>query len=187
VACFSTFDEAAAMLSEDLRTYIAFRHFESHSHLHCRPPLLLGLLRERQVRAVLVDDQAGGYIAPLHWDGTAAQLDLMRDYPADCLEIIEGDLALLREATQPAPVLRSHLEKAGQEGARLRHLLAGAWHAFAEMKAEKEAAERRLAEERALVWELRQSLLITHQSNSWKATAPLRWAGRLAGSLRRRA
>ena len=51
--------EVAAIMSREIRTYFGFRNFESHQPLHLRQtPLLLGVLRGKGVRTVLIDDAA---------------------------------------------------------------------------------------------------------------------------------
>jgi len=104
VAPCSTFCEVAAMLSDRIETYFAFRTFESHQHIHARrEPLLLGVLRQKGVRAVLIDDLAGAYIPPRAWDRSALQLSLLRDYPEEALYILEGREADLIESRKAPP------------------------------------------------------------------------------------
>jgi hypothetical protein len=118
ISSFSTFTEAAAMLSHNLYSYSAFRTLESHAHLHThRPvPLFAALLRRRGVRTFVLKDADGGFIAPLSWYNTDEQRRLMLDYPADQLSIADavppdlaGDRALLAHATDEALTLRRAL------------------------------------------------------------------------------
>ena len=88
VAPFGTFCEAIAMLSTSLRSYTAFRQFESHRHEHFgRDCLLLQVLREHGVVPIRIKDFAHDYIPPLHWNRTASQIKLMRDFPSDHLTV----------------------------------------------------------------------------------------------------
>jgi hypothetical protein len=146
VTPFSTFGEVAALLSTQLKTYIAFRRFESHQHIHQRTqPLLLGVLRQKNVRPVLIDDAAGAYIAPCSWDGSAAQRRLIRDYPSANLAIHEDHETIdARETALPDAILRAELHAAREEAARLR---------------------RKLVVSRNEI----------HGSVSWRVTAPIRW------------
>ncbi len=146
VTPFSTFGEVAALLSNHLKTYIAFRRFESHQHIHQRTqPLLLGVLRQKNVRPVLIDDAAGGYIAPYSWDGSAEQCRLIRDYPSANLDIHDDDATIdAREAALPVAQLQAELHAAREEAARLR---------------------RKLVVNRDDIYD----------SVSWRVTAPIRW------------
>lgn len=88
VAPFGTFCEAIAMLSINLRSYTAFRQFESHRHEHLgRECLLLHVLREHGVLPILIKDVEMDYIPPLHWNRTASQMAMMRDFPCDRLAV----------------------------------------------------------------------------------------------------
>jgi hypothetical protein len=89
VASFSTFCEAAAMLSDHLQSYIGFRHLESHGPLQRRqPPLLDSLLLGAGVHCAVVEDAAGGYIPPFAWANTPDQIKLMLEYPAENLRVV---------------------------------------------------------------------------------------------------
>ncbi len=89
VASFSTFCEAAAILSVDLQSYIGFRNLESQGPLQRRqPPLLDSLLLETGVHCVVVEDAAGGYIPPFRWANTPEQINLMLNYPSENLRVV---------------------------------------------------------------------------------------------------
>jgi hypothetical protein len=87
VASYSTLVEAVAILSDRLNSYFAFRHLESHYFKHDRrDPLLDGVLRRKRIRTFLVADK-GGYVPERAWEGSDAQLALLRNYPAERLTI----------------------------------------------------------------------------------------------------
>jgi hypothetical protein len=145
VAPFSTFIEAAALLSPYTRTYIAFRHFESHQPIWRRdPPFLAGMLRLRNVRRVLIDDAAGGYIAPFSWQRTDAQLQQIVAYPIENLELLEGADADAREVAAPRGTLHDQAEAAWRDVAHLRPRLMAATDAgeAARMAAQAACRER---------------------------------------------
>lgn len=88
VTSYGTFCEAAALLSSRLRSFWCFRAIESHRHLHPRPTSpLADILLHRGVAVRRVEDVQGGYIAPMSWANTPAQLALIRDYPAIALSV----------------------------------------------------------------------------------------------------
>lgn len=127
VAPYSTFAEAAAMLSTELESYFGFRNFESHRQFHLRQgPLLLGVLRRKTVRAILIDDAAGLYTKPRSWARSQAQLDLLSGYPVENLCVLEGEDAEAREMAEPADALRRQLLECRREAQRLRALLIAA-------------------------------------------------------------
>jgi hypothetical protein len=200
-APFSTFAEAAAMLSERLESYFAFRNFESHQKLRRRePPLLLDVLRRKNVRAVLIDDATGSYIPALTWENSPAQRRQIVAFPMDSLVVLEGEAAEAREIGQPDPDWRADLAASRQEAVRLRGLmLAGR----AEMRAceamfrrsvetlrqevrtladHLDASRRREADAQALLRQTQDALsdmeAAFRASTSWRATAPLRWLAR---------
>jgi hypothetical protein len=89
VASFSTFCVAAAILSNDLQSYVGFRNLEPHAPLQGRqPPLLDSLLLEKGVHCAVVEDAASGYIPPFAWANTPDQIQLMLDYPAETLRLV---------------------------------------------------------------------------------------------------
>jgi hypothetical protein len=153
VASASTMIEAAALFAPDLRSYTAFRQFESHAHIHGRlRPLFAGLLRARGVHLALYRD-AGDYIPPLGWNASPDQLALVRDYPLTRLlavadtppgepagQILGGDL-------------RGRLRQAEDEAARLRQA----------MFVQRAAAQGYRAQVQAM-----------ETSRMWRLTAPLR-------------
>lgn len=160
----STLGEAAALLSEHVETYFGFRNFESHEHIHQRPqPLLLGVLRRKGVRAVLIEDAANDYIPARSWDASAAQRAMIADYPMDKLRLLEGEAADRREMQRDAGDLRMQLAESLDEASRIRHLLIATQLRF-------EHLDRKV-----------------HQSTSWRVTAPLRWSAQLVRRLRGRA
>jgi hypothetical protein len=129
VAPYSTFCEVAAMLSDRIETYFAFRNFESHQHIHARrEPLFLGVLRQKGVRAVLIDDAAGAYIPPRAWDRSALQLSLMLDYPEEDLRVLEGWEADLIEAAENTAESRDRKLESRYEALHVRQRLIAARH-----------------------------------------------------------
>jgi hypothetical protein len=144
VAPYSTFAEAAAMLSCELESYFGFRNFESHWQFHLRQEsLLLGVLRRKNARAILIDDAAGLYTKPRSWDRSQAQLDLLSSYPVENLCVLEGEEAEAREIAEPADALRRQLLECRREAQRLRALLIAARGAGA--AADPDRAVRSLA------------------------------------------
>jgi hypothetical protein len=145
VAPFSTFVEAAAMLSPHIRSYIAFRNFESHQPLWRRnPAFLAGVLRMRDVRRVLIDDAAGGYIPPFSWQRTDAQLRQIVDYAIDNLVLMEGAEADAREIAAPYGGKRDEIDAAWRDVACLRpRLIAEAGAAECARAAARAAYEER--------------------------------------------
>ncbi len=92
VSPFGTLCEALGMLSHRLRSYTAFRQFESHRHLHMRRPSVpLTVLRAHHVTPIRIVDRSLGrgmdYIPPLGWDLSEEQLGLLRRFPIDRLHI----------------------------------------------------------------------------------------------------
>ncbi len=76
------------MLSTHLRSYTAFRQFESHRHLHMRRASMpLSVLRAHGVTPVRIIDRGLSYIPPLSWDRSEEQLDLLRRFPMDRLHV----------------------------------------------------------------------------------------------------
>jgi hypothetical protein len=180
VAPYSTFCEVAAMLSDRIETYFGFRSFESHQHIHARrEPLLLGVLRQKGVRAVLIDDAAGAYIPPRTWDRSALQLSLMRDYPEENLRVLEGGEADLIEAAEGAPDWRDRKLENHYEALHVRQRLIGVRH-------EMDALECRLTASRGDVTSLRERLTSSESERARLATL-LRETQRDADRARERA
>jgi hypothetical protein len=191
----STLAEAAALLSDHIETYVGFRSFESHAHIHTRPQaLLLGVLRQKGVRAVLIDDAADDYIPARAWDASAAQIAMIGAYPMANLRVTEGDEADRLETRRDPGVLRGQLAESLDEAARIRHLLVAS-------RARADALDARLAwsesETVRLVAELQGDAeryrlraeaaehlcSIMRRSKTWRVTAPLRWSSRLLRRL----
>lgn len=88
---FGTFAEAAALLSADLRALFSFRHVESHEFFYNRPRSLVATLLAggRNVKLLLCNDAAGGYIPERGWIGTPEQMELIRSYPSSSLTMSE--------------------------------------------------------------------------------------------------
>jgi hypothetical protein len=173
----STLGEAAALLSDHIETYVGFRSFESHAHLHQRPqPLLLGVLRQKGVRAVLIADTADDYIPARSWDASPAQRAMIGTYPMANLRLLEGEAAERREAQDDAGALRGQLVESLDEAARIRHLLIASRGHAERLRQRAEAAQLRFDHLDRIV----------HQSTSWRVTAPLRWSSLLLRRLLRR-
>jgi hypothetical protein len=202
VAPYSTFAEVAAMLSSDIETYVGFRNFESHQHMHLRQtPLLLGVLRLKGVRPILIDDAAGGFIPPLSWDGSPGQLRLIADYPMDNLRLLQDDEAQERETATAAAQSRRQVLACQQEVTRLRDLLHASHDAAQRqqhaLRQQVEAAQAMLDAARRDAARIRGDMLqmqgrvealdrAFRTSTSWRFTAPLRALSRVARSIRPR-
>ena len=122
VASVSTLTEVAAILSDRLRTYIAFRQIESHLAIHQRThPLIEGLLREKNVRLLVVRDTDGGYPEPPSWRADPDQVQLLKTYPASALAMIEtaSDIEMMSDAD----LLHRRLAATELEAIRLREAL----------------------------------------------------------------
>jgi hypothetical protein len=174
VSPYSTFAEAAAMLSRDLKTYFAFRNFESHQYRHLRQaPLLLGMLRHKGVQAVLIDDIGGGFTPPKSWQRSPAQLRLIADYPTENLRILEGEEADARERRDAAADAPRQSMAYQQEADRLRDLLLAS-------RQQAMLAQLRLDEMQRRLTDLDHAFRV---STSWRVTAPLRWLSRMRGKV----
>jgi hypothetical protein len=87
---YGSFGEANALLSQRIETLFSFRCTESHQWMYQRTESLLDVtLRQTRNVRIFVTDDRGGYIPPFGWKGTAEQVALIRDYPAERLEIRE--------------------------------------------------------------------------------------------------
>jgi len=187
IASASTMIEAAALLAPQLRSYTSFRAFESHGHIHGRvQPLFAGLLRARGVQLSLYRD-AGDYIPALRWDASPEQLALLRSYPAEKLQRLDGEDALAAEAgalIDPVP----RLHQAEEEAARLRQTLltqrAAAEGYRAKLDAQRTDTElwystAQAWQARAEAWQTKAQAFET--SRIWRLTRPVR---RLLNTLR---
>jgi hypothetical protein len=122
VASVSTLAEVAAMLSQTLRTYVAFRQVESHHSIHQRTlPLIADTLRRKGVQTVLVQDSDGAYTATGAWVASAEQLRRLVDYPASALAVSQPDHGV--DALQDPDLLFARLKATETEAARLRESL----------------------------------------------------------------
>jgi glycosyltransferase involved in cell wall biosynthesis/phosphoglycolate phosphatase-like HAD superfamily hydrolase len=196
-APFSTFTEAAALLSPNLRSYFAFRVVEAHAHQHPRriEPLLASVLRERGVRAFVISD-TGGYIPREDWRNTQEQRRLIAEYPAERLIVSElrepelvGDRRWLDAANNEVLRLRSALRAArdGALDAELRQQTALA--ETRRIHAEELADAHRIHAEELRKQQLESANLLAQReavicemesSTSWRVTVPLRYAKDLA-------
>jgi hypothetical protein len=188
-APFSTFTEAAALLSSNLRSYFAFRVVEAHAHQHPRriEPLLGSVLREHGVRAFVISD-TGDYIAREDWRNTQEQQRLIAEYPADRLTVSElqppalvGDRLWLDDANNEVLRLRSALRAARDEEVRREALLAEERRVFAyNMAQQEDVAAQQEREQRLELSRLKSLLSNMETSMSWRVTVPLRHARGLA-------
>ncbi len=149
VSPFGTFVEALAMLSTSLRSYAAFRQFESHRHLHIgRPSLLVHVLKARGVIPVRILDPEGDYIRPLSWAATDEQVRLMLDFPLDRLTV--QDLSAEPDVTDdcflPWPFSRA---ASAAETVRLRQALLAVRATVAELREEVSKATNEAALQRS--------------------------------------
>ena len=113
-APFSTFTEAAALLSPNLRSYFGFRCIEAYADLHQRrtDPMVSAVLRCRGGRPFVIHDRGCGYIAPKDWHNSDERRRMITDYPKEHLEVC----ALAQPQAGP-------LAAANDEAFRLRRLL----------------------------------------------------------------
>lgn len=143
VSPHGTLCEALAMLSRRLKTYVAFRQFESHRHLHVRRRgLIVPVLKAHGVRPVRIRDAAGDYIAPRTWDGDPAQLSLMLSYELDRLSL--DDLTVRDDTTDDCyedfadiPIM-----SAAEEAHKVRHRLALVQQDLRDMQASRDQLSR---------------------------------------------
>ncbi len=122
VASVSTLCEAAAILSQNLRNYVAFRQVDSHELIHHRlRPLLSHWLDAKGVSVFIVRDVAGAYTPIGDWRASEPQVRLLIDYPAAALAVTE--LTSESERLDDPVTLRARLAAAESEAQRLRGLL----------------------------------------------------------------
>jgi hypothetical protein len=157
-APFSTFTEAAALLSRNLRNYFAFRSIEAHADLHQRrvDPMLSAVLRSRGGHPFVIHDRGGAYIAPKDWRNSDEQRRMIVNYPKEHLEV--------RELAQPQG---GALAAANNEAFRLRRVLRERNH-------EADELQRKLSDREALVQPM-------ERSTRWRLTAPIRALMRSTG------
>jgi hypothetical protein len=107
VAPYGTLCEIVALLSERLRSYTAFRNFESHHDFQQRrTPFLRGALHEAGIRCIRISDPAHDYIPPDAWERTEAQMEQIRNFPIERLaveEVFPGAPELVWPDTAPGP------------------------------------------------------------------------------------
>ena len=90
IASFGTFVEAAALISETLESYYAFRSVPSQ--IDFNPFLqtcLSELLQDRRVDVYCVRDLAVGYISPKSWSNTDQQKAIIMSYPKSNLRVVK--------------------------------------------------------------------------------------------------
>ncbi len=91
VASASTFVEAAALLSRRLRRYYSFREHGSQAEFKPFAQARIGdLLRDRDVRCVLIDDVSRTYVNKWQWTATAEQRRAVAEFDAAQLRIYES-------------------------------------------------------------------------------------------------
>jgi hypothetical protein len=107
VAPYGTFCEIVGLLSTRLRSYTAFRQFESHHDFQCRRvPFLRGALHQAGIRCIRISDPAHDYIPPNAWERTDAQMEQIRSFPIERLaveEVLPGMPELIWPETAPGP------------------------------------------------------------------------------------
>ena len=141
-----TLCEAVAMLSKNLRTYYAFRQFESHRHQHPRrPAVLVKLLQGHGVRTIRIADPARDYTAPRSWNGDHAQIANMRNFPIERLAVEDiragGDPTDDKFEVFP----RDKLPSSSEEAYALRQALLRLQRVSSRMKDERNALALELA------------------------------------------
>jgi hypothetical protein len=171
-APFSTFTEAAAFLSPNIRSYFAFRSIEAHAELHEAriEPLLATALRSRGARPFVICDRGSAYIAPMEWRKSDEQLRLIVDYPKAHLDVSE-----LSEPENGA------LAAVNDEAVRLRSLLRARNDEIDELRRNVSALHWDVSVLQRNVSALEATLLAVERSTSWRLTAPIRALLRLAG------
>ena len=86
---YGSFGQAAAILSQHCKTFFGFRDF-SHTNLkHFPTSRVEELVRNNGARTVLIVDAGGRYMPPWCWNASDEQLDMVRNYPKDALEVKE--------------------------------------------------------------------------------------------------
>lgn len=89
VSSFSTFCEALALMSENIRRWYAFRTVTAHGDE--MQPFVPNKFREIMhsdgVEIFVIEDRLGQYIAPKTWNSSVDQIDTMQSYPVSSLEV----------------------------------------------------------------------------------------------------
>lgn len=186
VASTSTLVEIAALLSPVLKSYCAFRQFESHAHVHLRHKSLFGtMLASRNVQLRLFMDR-GDYIPPLRWDASPEQLDLLCSYPSDRLVQLEGKASLDADARISEETLSRLLIRTEGEAIGLRSRLMSARTMVVALTDRLQAAETQLQTAEINNLQLYRNLDTTigrlraiENSSTWRLTGPLRRAAAL--------
>ncbi len=90
VPSYGTFCEAIALLSPHCESYFGFRRLSCLHEVEGFPQSRVDqMLRAMGVRTFLIDDVADRYTSQKRWTASSEQLDLMKTYPRDMLELTE--------------------------------------------------------------------------------------------------
>jgi FkbH-like protein len=90
VQSYGTFCEAIAMLSTSCVTYFGFRRLSSAHDVDGFPQSRVDeVLRAQGVRTILIDDTHDRYIPRRQWTASKEQLDLIRTFPQNLLQLTE--------------------------------------------------------------------------------------------------
>ena len=89
VSSFSTFCEALALMSENIRRWYAFRTVTAHGDemYPFIPNKFQDIMHSDGVELFVIDDQLGQYIKPKTWNSSASQLEIMQSYPISNLGV----------------------------------------------------------------------------------------------------
>jgi hypothetical protein len=201
VSPFGTLCEALGMVSTRLRSYTAFRQFESHRHLHMRRPSVpLVVLRAHGVTVIRILDRSLNYTSPLTWTRDDHQMEMLRRFPIDRLhlDIPDDDNDDACFATFPVPGVQPMPREAF--GMRLRMIAAESEIINAHREAERaqraqQAAQAEATKAQAETMNALSNIAAAKQENaelhtrldvalagaaalrastSWRMTAPLR-------------
>jgi hypothetical protein len=90
VAAYGTFCESIAMLSERVKTYTGFRTLSTQTAISFWAEARVeDVLQAKGVRMFVVDDPDQSYIEPATWANTPEQIEMMRTFPDEKLQILE--------------------------------------------------------------------------------------------------